>query len=285
MGIMGKKEDKKATPAPEQPMGVDKRNEAAVSTGLVVDMAMIMEDEGVGRETMTAKDLAIPRLGVLQALSPVCTKGDPAYVKEAEVGEIFDNIEGKRFDGEQGIIVIPVTYRRAYIEWDNRKFVADHGTDDSILRQCTLNEKKQMELPNGNTISETAEYYVIFIEPGTGLPKQAVISMTRTMFKTAKQWNSMMSNLMVPRPDGKGAFNPAIYYQSYKLTTIPQTNDQGSWYVWKVQAYKPTIELEGGSDLYLGSRAFRKNVVDGEVRVANDDVTTSDDSIIDGDSI
>lgn len=276
------KKDQVAVP-PEAETGLETRAEAGVNTADI--NAMLLEDEGVGRENMGAKDLAIPRLAVLQALSPVCTKGDPAYIKEAEVGEIMDNIEGKRFSGEEGIIVIPVTYRRAYIEWDKRKFVADHGSDDSILRQCTLNEKKQMELPNGHTVVETAEYYCVMLDPQSGLPKQVVISMNRTMFKEAKRWNSMMSNLMIPKPDGKGVFNPAIFYQSYKLTTIPQSNEQGSWYIWHVTPHVPTLELVGGTDLYIGSRAFRKNVIEGNVRVAQTEDVAGEGSSIDGESI
>jgi hypothetical protein len=254
----------------------EKKQELATpntNTGLVTsDIAsLLLEDEGAGRETMSAKDLAIPRLAILQALSPTCTKGDPAYIKEAEVGEIIDNISGKRWAGEEGIIVIPVSYRRAYIEWDNRKFVADHGTDDTLYNQCVKNEKKQMQLPNGHTMVETAEYYCVMLEPETGLPRQVVISMSRTMFSEAKRWNSLMSNLMVPRPDGEGVFNPAIFYHSYKLTTIPKSNDDGTWYVWKVNPYKPTLELVGGHDLYLGSRSFRKAVVSGSVKVADHD--------------
>jgi hypothetical protein len=239
--------------------------------------AMLLEDEGAGFETMSAKDLAIPRLAILQALSPTCTKGDPAYIKEAEVGEIIDNISGKRWPGEDGIIVIPVSYRRAYIEWDNRKFVADHGSDDTLYLTCIKNEKKQMQLPNGHTIVETAEYYCVMLEPETGLPRQVVISMSKTMFSEAKRWNSLMSNLMVPRPDGNGVFNPSIFYQSYKLTTIPKSNDDGTWYVWKVNPYKPTLELVGGNELYLGSRSFRKAVASGAVKVADHDAATTID--------
>jgi hypothetical protein len=234
--------------------------------------ALAMEDEGVGRETMGAKDLAIPRISVLQALSPVCTKGDPAYIKEAEVGEFFDNIESKRWSGDDGIVVIPVTYRRTLLEWKPRTlgggFVADHGLDESCLKDAVRNEKGQDILPNGNEIIQTAEYFCIMIDPNSGLPKQVVLSMAKTQFKKAKIWNSMMSNLMVPRPDGKGVFNPAIFYQSYKITTVPESNDKGSWYGWHIESYKPTFDLIGGADLYLGGRNFRKAVNAGEVKVA-----------------
>jgi hypothetical protein len=285
--IIMAKHNKNPQAPPEVKNEVATRGETSVATPADLS-AMLMEDEGAGREGMGARDLAIPRLSILQALSPVCTKGDPAYIKEAEVGEIYDNIQGKRFNGETGLVVIPVTYRRTYIEWAARNFVADHGNDESIMAKTVLNEKKQSVLPSGNFVVETAEYYCIVLDPETGLPRQAVISMSRTQFKKAKLWNSLMSNLMVPRPDGNGAFNPAIFYQSYLLTTVPESNDQGSWYGWKIQSYKPTLELVGGNDLYIGSRSFRKSVQAGEVKVAEHDgdaIVGAQPGDIDGDSI
>jgi hypothetical protein len=260
---MAKIENKKQELATPQPSAV-------ATTGMA---SLLMEDAGVGRENMSAKDLAIPRLTILQALSPVCVKGNPSYVKEAEVGEFYDNIHNERFNGEEGLVVIPVTYRRTMLEWKTRKagggFVADHGIDDALMALAERDEEtKRMMLPNGNELVETAEYYCIFINPITKLPMQAVISMAKTQFKEAKRWNSMISSLMIPRPDGKGVFNPAIFYKSYKLTSVPQSNDQGSWFGWKVETYKDTLELEGGSDLYLGSRSFRESVVAGDVKVA-----------------
>ena len=233
--------------------------------------AMLMEDEGAGRESIGAKDLAIPRLAILQALSPVCTKGDPAYIKDAETGEIYDNIQGRRYSGDEGIIVIPVTYRRTSLEWKPKRggFVADHGADPACAADCVRNELGQDILPNGNILIQTAEYYCVMLEPETGLPRQVVISMASTQFKKAKLWNSMITNLMVPRPDGKGVFNPAIFYQSYKLTTVPESNDKGSWFGWKIEAHKPTLELLGGMDLYKGSRNFRNSVKSGDVKVAD----------------
>ena len=289
-----------ATPAPQKsfskpaetkPMA---KNEVATrpeATIITQDLAtMLMEDEGLGREAMGARDLAIPRLSVLQALSPVCTKGDPSYIKDAEVGEIFDNIQGKRWSGETGIIVIPVTYRSTYLEWKPRKlgggFVGDQGSDPEILKDAEKNEFGALILPSGNELILTAEYFCVMIDPETNIPRQVVISMSKTQFKKAKMLNSMISNLMIPRPDGKGAFNPAIFYQSYKFTTIPESNEKGSWFGWCIQPYKPTLELLGGSDLYLSGRNFRKSVVAGDVKVAEPDpVGIAQDGDIDGETI
>ena len=235
--------------------------------------AMLLADEGVGREHMTARDIAIPRLSILQALSPVCTKADPAYIKGAEVGEIYDNIHSKRWPGEKGLIIIPVTYRSTYLEWRPKKlgggFIGDRGPDPVELQTVTRGEKGENILPNGNTLVLTAEYFCIMIDPDTSMPRQVVISMANTQFKKAKLLNAMISNLVIPRPDGKGTFNPAMFYKSYKFTTVPESNDQGSWFGWKIEMGEDTLKLAEGLQIYVGSRTFRQQVASGDVKVAD----------------
>jgi hypothetical protein len=257
----------------------NKVNTKDKNTKLSTMGAMFMEDEMAGRENISAKDIAIPRLSILQALSPQLNKAESVYIKGAEVGGLLDNVNTKVMDGEVGVIVVPVSYRRAYIEWRPRKlgggFIKDHGSDDSILEQCTKDEDSGMDvLPNGNEIVTTGEYYCIFIDPETGELKQCVISMVKTQFKKAKLWNSLISGINLPRPDGKGTFSPAMFYQSYKITTVPESNDKGSWFGWKVSKDVPTVELENGEQIYLLAREFRKAVSAGDVKVAEpmDDV-------------
>ena len=51
----------------------------------------------------------------------------------AEEGQIFDNVTNELFDGDKGITVVPVTFRKTYIEWtDDRKFVNDHGINVDV---------------------------------------------------------------------------------------------------------------------------------------------------------
>ena len=260
-------------------MAKNEVNTKDTNTKLATMSAMFMEDEMAGRENISAKDIAIPRLSILQALSPQLNKAESVYIKGAEVGGLLDNVNTKVMDGEVGVIVVPVSYRRAYIEWKPRKlgggFIKDHGSDDAILEQCTKDEDTGMDvLPNGNEIVTTGEYYCIFIDPETQELKQCVISMVKTQFRKAKLWNSLISGINLPRPDGKGTFSPAMFYQSYKITTVPESNDKGRWFGWKVTKDKPTVELEGGEQLYMLAREFRKAVAAGEVKVAEpmDDV-------------
>ena len=77
-------------------------------------------DAGQGLN-MTQEDLALPFLKKFLAnyLLSV-TKRDAKYVEGAEPGMIINTVTNEIYDGEKGIDVIPVHYKRQYIEWQDR---------------------------------------------------------------------------------------------------------------------------------------------------------------------
>jgi hypothetical protein len=59
--------------------------------------ALLVADEGAGSENIGAKDMAIPRISILQKGSPQCDKAEGAYIKGAEPGDFYDNVANKVF--------------------------------------------------------------------------------------------------------------------------------------------------------------------------------------------
>ena len=77
-------------------------------------------DAGQGISNIKQDDLALPFLKVLGQLSPECNKRDAKYVEGAEPGMIINTVTNEVFDGVKGIDVLPVYYKRQYIEWQDR---------------------------------------------------------------------------------------------------------------------------------------------------------------------
>ena len=50
------------------------------------DTSILLEDAGTASENMTADDMLIPRLRILQSGSPQVKKSEGAYIKGAEEG-------------------------------------------------------------------------------------------------------------------------------------------------------------------------------------------------------
>ena len=244
-----------------------------------IDPSILVEDANSAGDTMSSDDLLIPRIRVLQAQSPQVIKQKSEYVEGAEAGMIFDNSSNVCYDGEKGINVIPVNYRRCYIEWDDkRNFVKDHGSDPKILESCTIDGYKHY---NGtNEVSTTAEYFVFVVEDNNYFP--AMVSMSNSAWKVAKRWNSIINRLMIPNPNG-GTMNPAMFWNMYNLYVVPQSNDQGAWFGYEI---KPVYDaksggiieqLENGTEIYLAARAFKEKVVSGDVQVQQDESSADDE--------
>jgi|TARA_R110000796_G_scaffold87366_2_gene188588 hypothetical protein len=263
-------------------------SEVKESNVVAFDASLILDDVGTASDNMTADDMLIPRIRILQSGSPQVKKSDGAYIKGAEEGCIFDNVTNKVYDGEVGITVVPVTYRKTYIEWSpDRKFINDHGLTPDNFNQCVKDDKGKLRTPDGNEMSLTAEYFAYIIEDGAYFP--ALISMSSSGLRKSQQWNSMLNRLQIPHPDPAMAkkgmtVNPASFWTAYQVKSTPETNDQGSWFNWSIEPIFDSKSggilnpenVPNGKDLYMEARAFKNKVKSGEIKVkadtANDDV-------------
>jgi hypothetical protein len=93
---------------------------------------------GDGLENVTASDLIIPRLAILQDLSPQVKKTKPEYIEGAQVGDICDVGTSELF--EPPLIFLPVHYVKQWLEWAPRasgKGLVKIHNDNSILEKCT----------------------------------------------------------------------------------------------------------------------------------------------------
>lgn len=227
-------------------------------------------DSRAGMESMGKADFQIPRLLCLQDLSPQVKKQEPQYIKGASAGQICDPITGTLWDGEEGVVVLPIHYRRTNIEWKPRAkgggFVADHGPDEAITRSAKKDENSgKLILPNGNEISTVAEYFVFRLDEDGG-HQPFVLTFKGADLKKSRRWNTMMSQLQVPKADGSGTFCPAMFFRSYKLTTVPERNDKGSWMGWNIEGGETVKELDNGTEVYQAAKQFLDQITAGTVK-------------------
>ena len=73
-----------------------------------IDDSMLLDDAGVGMEEMDQQDLMIPRLSILQSMSPQVNKRDGQYVEGANAGDIFNTVSRTVVSGEKGLLAVPI---------------------------------------------------------------------------------------------------------------------------------------------------------------------------------
>jgi hypothetical protein len=120
-----------------------------------------------GMEDVSSKDVIIPRLTLLQTLSPQLNKKKGEYIEGADIGMICDLGTGDLFPDD--LLFLPVHYRKDFLEWAPRStgkgLIAIH-TDPRVLDTCKKDEKNKMVLPNGNYIAETAQWFGLNLSAG-----------------------------------------------------------------------------------------------------------------------
>jgi hypothetical protein len=239
---------------------MSKKNEVAVKqeslpVAFAADMAA---DAGMGFENVTAKDVAIPYLKILQALSPELRGA--TKVPGAEEGLVINTVTGQLM---KEFRVVPCAFKKSYVEWTPREagggLVREH-LDENILNQTKKNERGQDVLPNGNLIVTTAYHYVLVVSEG-GF-ERALIAMSSTQLKKSRRWLGQMMSLQVKV--GDKTFTPPPFSHSYHVATGMETKDTNSWYGWIIN--DPSM-IEDRS-LYDAAKKFGADVSAGLVKVS-----------------
>jgi hypothetical protein len=236
--------------------------EKATAGALSVGFFEADADKGLGN--IGHEDLALPFLKILGQLSPEVNKRDGKYVQGAEPGMIYNSVTGELFDGEKGIEVVPCHYKLEYIEWQDRGEgsgapVAIHPSSSDIMSQTKRDASFKDRLSNGNYIDKTASHFVVV---NSKSPSTALIAMKSTQLKISRKWNSMMASIKMKGANGN-LFTPASFSHIYRLKTVQQSNDKGTWFGWEVSKVGPIQD----ESIYKQAKSFADSVSKGDVQV------------------
>lgn len=213
---------RKKTPAKRASTKVAKQNPLA---------SRIAQHAGAGMETMTHEDLALPFIALLQALSPQCIRGQPEYMKTASPGMFYNTVTDDLYDGEEGLIVIPCYYEKAYNVWIDR----DVGGG---FRGSFRSRKEAEEALEANmSVVDTANHYVLAQRPTDNEWTQAVLSMTSTKLTPSRRWNSQLKQLKMTGSNGQ-RFTPPSFASIWRVVSRSSTNDKGTFFI-------PHVSQEG----------------------------------------
>ena len=192
------------------------------------------ENVQTGFEDMNADDLQLPRLKLLQAMSPEIENDE-----SLRSGHIYNSVTGEWWPADQGVKVVPCVYHKTYVEWapvgsGAKGPVAVHQSKEVMNNTVRGEDNKYYTNDNsGNYIEETANYFVLIIG-GKGETSQAIISMKSSQLTPSRNWNSKMKNLKIKNSEGVH-FTPPMWSHSYLLKSEKTKNGDKTWYKWKIE--------------------------------------------------
>ena len=245
-------------------MNQEQRKTAPATTGArnLASAALFEQDANKGFQQMPQEDLALPFLKVLGQLSPEVNTRHAKHIEKAQPGMILNTVTNELYDGTKGIQVIPCYYKREYVEWKDRGEsmgapVGIHASDSEVVASAKRDAMNKDRLPNGNYIENTASHFVMLLGDN---PSTALITMKATQLKTSRKWNTMMMGIKL---QGKtGLFTPPTYSHVYKLTTVQQSNDKGTWFGWDVDKVGPVQDRA----IYDQAKGFSLSISKGNVK-------------------
>ena len=194
--------------------------------------ALFAEDSGKGFEEVTSSDIQIPFLRMIQQMSPQINKKEASYIEGAGGGDIFNTVTNKYWEGSEGVVVIPVYFQMKLLEFVPR----DQGGGFVGELSAASEEVREMEQEAERELHED------------GSLENAIVDMKKTQLKKSRLWVSMMT---MQKRNGKTL---PSYACTYRLKTVEDGNDKGSWNTWSVahegmipgiEAYNDCKELHG----------------------------------------
>jgi hypothetical protein len=212
-----------------------------------------MKQGNRGAENVGTDDMIIPRIELIQALSPVRKKSDPAYIEGAEEGMLYNNVTRTLYGTE--VTVVPVYYTKQFLVWKDRK--AGGGGSNGFrgaFASKELADRAIAELAEeALEVSDTAQHFVL-VRNGDDW-QEAVISMAKSKVKVSKRWNSLMR-----------LSNTDSFSRAYKLSATTETNARNeSYFNFNVAALGFV-----NKELYERAEKLYETIRTGAVKVSND---------------
>jgi len=224
---------------------------------------------GDGFEGATKDDLAIPFLTILQSNSPQVKRSEGEYIEGAAEGMLFNSVTKELYDPvKTPLFIVPCAYDRYFVEWRLREqgggFKGQHSVEEGeeLLTKATRDDKNRDIIPSGNQLNDTRTFYVMIYKEAEGYATPALITMTSTQIKKAKQWYMQQNMLRLKGPSGP--YRPPMYASKWRVTTVPESNEKGSWMGW---AFEHAGYLKGPQDpVFVEAQEFAKSVKSGAVK-------------------
>lgn len=206
-----------------------------------------------GAENVTTDDMIIPRIELIQALSPARKKSDPAYIEGADEGMLYNNVTRQLYG--ESVTVVPVYYTKQYLVWKDRKAGGggSNGFRGAFATEALARDAIAQLGEEGLEISDTAQHFVLVRYADEW--QEAVISMAKSKMKVSKRWNSL---IRMTQTDS--------FARAYKLGAATETNARNESYA----NFSITPLGFVNKEVYERAEKLYETIRAGGVKVSND---------------
>lgn len=209
----------------------------------------VKDESSRGQENVGMNDITIPRLDVLQDLSPQAKKRDPAYIEGAEAGMLFNTVSAILYGDK--VFFVPVYFK---VEWLIWKLQSDGGGfNGSFESEAEAKAEFQTQGYGDKThkvngvdtmsyeIVDTAQHFGLIVG-ADGKVEQIVCSMSKSKMKVSRQLNTLC------KMAGGDRFSKV-----YEIAAVTDKNAQNQDY-WNIKVralgYAPEAVYKEAEKMY-----------------------------------
>jgi hypothetical protein len=225
-----------------------------------------------GSEEVGIQDLTIPRLSIIQDLSPQHKANKAEYIEGAEVGMLFDTVTNALYP--ESVLFVPVYFRMEWVVWKNRDagggFVGAYPSQEEAVAAVAEHPNAGQQTDKGDPVLEiqdTAQHFGLLLDPNSPADNpratEIVISMSRSQLKPSRQFNSQIRIAGGDR-----------WERYYRLSAVGAVNAAGQDYLnWKVEQLGFVSEgvYAQAEALYQSVKAGERDVDRGEPKATEEE--------------
>tara|TARA_Y100000114_G_scaffold110741_1_gene104388 strand:- start:1001 stop:1873 length:873 start_codon:yes stop_codon:yes gene_type:complete len=255
----------------------------------------LIEEEDLGLD-FKIDELKIPYIGQVQMASKCLIKKNERYIEGIELGDIYNNITGQFWKGDEGIKFVVCARERVYLV----KNTSPEGgtleqlpeTDERVRKLKSMGPRggNQMPLTEETELCKTDRFYVLILdESGARIP--GLLECSKSKLAASEQTMSIMANLAKHKREwtdeeisfakkhgkkiDKGQkLTPAMWTSVWHYTSVEAVNKDGRPYQnYKVKFDSHIHITEENTGLLNEIKEFASSVVSGDVSLAEDNPT------------
>jgi hypothetical protein len=186
--------------------------------GVVAEVPEWLKKGNRGSEEVESNDIILPRIDVIQAISPQIKKNDPKLIAGAEAGMLFNTLTSELYPAK-GITFVPVLFRKEWVAFKDRKkgggfkgawpFKQEAEAKAAVAAMEDADDIELLESHN----------HIGFVLKADGTKEQAVISCTKSKIKFSRKLNSLVTLAGADR-----------FAKAYVVMPVEATNQSGDDY-------------------------------------------------------
>jgi hypothetical protein len=213
------------------------------------------DDAGAGFETRDSSEMQIPRMSLLQALSP-----QVGALEGAKAGRFFNSVTETLCDS---FFFVPSCHTHTFVEWKPREAgggrVAEYAPSTDFVREIVATgEFGKLRTPAGNHLVETVSQYGV-LDDETPI----VLSITSTKLSAWKKWNTRLVFF-------KG---PPRFAHLTRIGAVQVKNPKGTFFNLTFSPAMADMKaslLPPDDRRYLAAKALYDLIQSGKARVAEE---------------